>query len=163
MKHLLVAFLLFAFVTSVYCQNTITPNVIYFQLGGNGLFTSINYERQITRSPRFGTHVGAGIYGAMPSYLTIPFGVNYLFKFKNTMSSIDLGLGLTYTKADVSLYVLVDRRPPVLPNDKYINVVPSIGYRKQTRKNIMYRFSLTPIINQYGPLPFLGVSFGKSF
>ena len=44
-------------------------NTVYFELGGNGLFTSINYERQLLKSTSLDFHIGTGIYGVTPTYL----------------------------------------------------------------------------------------------
>jgi hypothetical protein len=143
--------------------NTNKFNTLYVELGGNGLFLSANYERQILKNTRLNLHFGTGIYGVKPSILTIPFGVNYLLKLKKVNSYIDFGFGVTYTKADVKLYTIVHRSLNSNVNSDFINIIPSIGIRHQTRKNFMYRFSLTPVFNQYEGLPFFGCSIGKSF
>ena len=143
-------------------NNTNKFNTVYFELGGNGLFLSANYERQILKKTRLHMHFGTGIYGVDPSVLTIPFGVNYLLKLKKINSYIDFGFGVTYTKEDVKLYTIVDR-PNNIVNSDFINIIPSIGIRHRTDKNFMYRFSLTPVFNQYSGLPFFGFSIGKSF
>lgn len=149
--------------TKVSGQSKSKLNTVYFELGGNGLFTSINYERQLLKKTRINFHIGTGIYGVQPAYLTIPFGINYLFKLNNTNSYIDLGFGATYSKADVALYAIVEHKNPNYKNTNYWNYIPSVGYRKLTKKNLMYRFSLTPVINHNDFLPFLGFSIGKSF
>ena len=108
-------------------------------------------------------HVGTGIYGVNPAYLTIPFGINYLFTLKKSNAFIDLGFGATYSKADVALYAIVEHRELNYRNTNYWNYIPSLGYRKLTKSNLMYRFSLTPVINHNDGLPFVGFSIGKSF
>jgi len=159
----LLIFCLLNSMTKVSGQSKSKLNTVYFELGGNGLFTSINYERQLLKNTRINFHIGTGIYGVQPTYLTIPFGINYLFKLNNTNSYIDLGFGATYSKADVALYAIVDHKNPNYKNTNYWNYIPSVGYRKLTKKNLMYRFSLTPVINHNDFLPFLGFSIGKSF
>ena len=57
-------------------------NTVYVELGGNGLFLSANYERQIFKITPLNIHVGVGIYGITPSYVTLPFGINYLLKLR---------------------------------------------------------------------------------
>jgi len=138
-------------------------NTVYFELGGNALFTSLNYERQLLKNTRLNFHIGTGIYGMNPAYLTIPFGVNYLFKSNYPTSYIDLGVGATYSKADVKLYEIVDNKNPNYKNTNYWNGVLSIGYRKLTKRNLMYRISFTPVINHNDFFPFFGFSIGKSF
>lgn len=163
MKRLILTLTILTFVYTAYSQNSFKQNTIYFQLGGNGLFTSINYERQVFKKPGIGFHIGAGIYGIEPSYLTVPFGVNYLLKLKKSNSYIDFGFGATYSKADVKLYIIVDRRTSNYVNTNYWNYIPSIGYKRVTKKDLMYRFSLTPVINHNDGIPFFGFSIGKRF
>ena len=163
MKKTALLIILSSFTTILFSQNIFKRNVIYFELGGNGLFTSVNFERQITKHPGFGIRLGIGLYSLSSSYLTIPLGVNYLFKLNDAKSFIDLGFGVTYTKADVSLYSLAKPRNPNSVNTNYLNFIPSLGYRRQTNKNLMWRVSLTPVFNQYDGLPFFGVSIGKVF
>ncbi|HTO16754.1 MAG TPA: hypothetical protein VLZ83_13375 [Edaphocola sp.] len=138
-------------------------NSIYLEIGGNALFTAVNYERQILKNPKLNFHIGAGIYGLQSSYLTIPFGLNFLIQIKNSKAYFDFGLGATYSKADVALYAIVEHRDPNYKNTNYWNFIPSVAYRKITKRNFLYRFGLTPIVNQYGFFPFLGFSFGKTF
>ncbi len=138
-------------------------NTVYVELGGNGLFLSANYERQIFKITPLNIHVGVGIYGITPSYVTLPFGINYLLKLRKTNSFIDIGFGATYTKADVQLYSMVEHRDNNYINSNFIIIIPSIGIRHQTNKNYMYRFSFTPVFNQYDGLPYVGFSIGKSF
>ena len=149
--------------TNVSGQSKNKPNTVYFELGGNGLFTSLNYERQLLKSTKLNFHIGAGMYGVTPTYLTIPFGINYLLQLNDANSFIDLGFGATYSKADVALYAIVEHRDPDYKNTNYWNYIPGVGYRKLTKRDIMYRFSFTPVINHNDFLPFLGISIGKSF
>jgi hypothetical protein len=153
----------FILVSKVNGQKQTKLNTVYFELGGNGLFSSINYERQLFKTVRLNFHVGTGIYGVKQRHLTVPFGLNYLIKLNKSNSFIDLGFGATYIKADVKLYLIVDNKNSNQKGTNYWNYIPSVAYRKLTKRNLMYRFSLTPVINQYGLLPFLGFSIGKSF
>lgn len=52
-------------------QSQMKPNTLYFQLGGNGLFTSINYERQIIKHPTVMIHGGIGHYGINTPFVTL--------------------------------------------------------------------------------------------
>ncbi len=47
--------------------------------------------------------------------------------------------------------------------DNYVNFVPSIGYRRHAKQNVMWRISLTPDANKYTFVPWLGASIGKKF
>lgn len=165
MKRICLTYIILSVVINAFAQNPPQKNSVYFELGGNGLLASINYERQVTgaNAPWIGVYAGAGIYGSNPTYLTIPFGINYLAKLTNSESYIDIGMGATYSKAEVNLYVIVDRKDPNYINKNYWNYLLRIGFRRQTKKNLMYRISFTPIWNQVGVIPFLGASIGKSF
>lgn len=163
MKILSLTIAILLFSESAISQSLFKQNTVYFQLGGNGLFTSFNYERQLSKKPGLGIHAGSGIYGFNPSYFTLPIGLNYILKFKHSNSFISFGLGITYSKADVKLYATVDHKDPSHVNTNYWNYIPSVGFRNLTKKNLMYCFSITPVFNQYDGLPFLGFSIGKSF
>ena len=58
------------------------------EAGGHELLGSVNHERQLTRSPGLGVLIGLGFYAENVFYLTIPAGINYLFKLpeKNLLS-----------------------------------------------------------------------------
>ena len=139
-----------------------TNNAVYLQIGGNGMLGSFNYERSLMKKIPLRAHVGIGIYGSREQNMTIPIGVNYLLKLGQKGNFIDVGLGCTYTKADVQLYIIVDRRGNYI-NDHFFNFVPSISYRKQTPHKFLFKAGITPIINQYGVIPFVGFTFGKLF
>ena len=140
-------------------QSTFKRNDLYLEAGGNGLFASVNYERQLTKEAGVGFRVGVGFYTENAFYLTIPVGINYLFPLKNRSSFIDAGLGVTWARIDGKLFA----------SDKYsngehfVNFIPSIGYRKHTIKDLMWRVSITPVINNDAFTPWLGISIGKRF
>ena len=154
---ILFSFLLFS--KLLLAQDAFKRNDFYLEAGGNGLFASVNYERQLTKEPGVGVRVGVGFYTENAFYLTIPVGINYLFPVKNHRSFIDAGLGLTWARIDGKLF----------GSDKYsngehfVNFIPSIGYRKHTTKDVMWRFSITPVINNDAFTPWLGISIGKRF
>ncbi|MEP7228718.1 MAG: hypothetical protein ABI691_00620 [Ginsengibacter sp.] len=159
MKYLTL-FLVISFIAiSSYGQTTFKRNYIYLEAGGNGLFASVNYERQLIKQPGLGFRLGVGFYSENAFYLTIPAGINYLFKLKNNKSFIDAGLGATWTRIDGNLF-LVSKNSN---GDSFVNFVPSVGYRRHTNQNLMWRISVTPIVNQYGIVPWLGLSIGKYF
>lgn len=100
MRKLLLAILTFSAASYITGQSTFQKNNIYVEAGGNGLFGSVNYERQLTKEPEFGVHFGVGFYTEKAFYLTFPAGINYLFKLKRENSFIDAGLGYTWTRID---------------------------------------------------------------
>ncbi len=159
MKQFSLLIILAAFSTHSFSQSTFKKNSIYLEAGGNGLFGSVNYERQLTKEPGLGIRLGVGFYTEYAFYLTIPVGINYLFELKKDRSFIDAGLGVTFTRIDGELFG--ESNNPNGDNDNHF--IPSIGYRQHTAKNVMWRISLSPIINNYGFVPWLGLSIGKQF
>lgn len=145
--------------TCSFGQNTFNPNDIYLEAGGNGLFGSVNYERQLTKRPGIGARIGIGFYSEKAFYLTIPVGINYLFQLKNNKSFIDAGLGATWARIDGKLFSGSEKSN----GEHFVNFIPSLGYRRHTANNVMWRISATPIANKYGLVPWLGVSIGKRF
>ncbi len=146
-------------VTFAFGQSAFKKNDIYLEAGGNGLFGSVNYERQLTKEPGLGARIGIGFYSENAFYLTIPIGINYLFKLKSAKSFIDAGLGVTWTRIDGKLFG--DSKNS--NGEHFVNFIPSIGYRRHTSKDLMWRISLTPVANKYGLVPWLGASIGKRF
>jgi len=145
--------------TFVFGQSAFKKNDIYLEAGGNGLFGSVNYERQLTKEPGLGARIGIGFYSDNAFYLAIPIGINYLFKLKSAKSFIDAGLGVTWTRIDGKLFG--DSKNS--NGEHFVNFIPSIGYRRHTSKDLMWRISLTPVANKYGLVPWLGASIGKRF
>jgi hypothetical protein len=140
-------------------QNSFKKDNIYLEALGNGLFGSINYERQLTKMPGLGARIGFGFYSEKVFYLTIPAGIDYLFKLKNDRSFLDAGLGVTWTYADGKMLGKAKNSN----DDNFVNFIPSIGYRRYTANNVMWRVSFTPISNRYTFVPWLGISIGKRF
>ncbi|HMK17144.1 MAG TPA: hypothetical protein VK492_03010 [Chitinophagaceae bacterium] len=159
MKQFLLFTITATFVTFSFGQSTFKRNDIYLEAGGNGLFGSLNYERQLTNQPGIGIRLGVGFYSENAFYLTIPVGINYLFKLKGDKSFIDAGLGATWTRIDGNLFG--DSKNP--NGENFISFIPSIGYRRHTTQNLMWRISVTPVANKYGLVPWLGLSIGKRF
>lgn len=159
MKKHLATILLLCLAGTAFSQNGFKKNDIYLEAGGNGLFGSVNYERQLTAKPGLGARIGIGFYSEYAFYLTIPFGINYLFKLNNDKSFIDAGLGATLTRIDGKLF----GKSANTNGKHFANFVPSIGYRRHTAKDMMWRVSVTPIVNKYAGTPWIGFSIGKRF
>jgi hypothetical protein len=159
-KHQLLTTLA-VFITAIsFGQTAFKKNDIYLEAGGAGLFSSINYERQLTNKPGLGARIGIGFYTEKAFYLTIPVGINYLFKLKNEKSFIDAGVGASWTRIDGKLF---SKATSTSNGDHFVNFVPSIGYRRHTSKYVMWRISLTPVANKNTLMPWLGASIGKRF
>ena len=152
-------FILILVINCVKAQTMFKKNTVYLEAGGNALFGSINYERQLTNEPGLGARIGVGFYTENAFYITIPVGLNYIFQLKNRKSFIDAGLGVTWAKSD--LHLIGSAYP--YTGDYFINFIPSFGYRRHTAKNMMWRVSITPVANKYSFTPWLGASIGKRF
>jgi hypothetical protein len=138
MKHLTLLLAIAGIAFCSYGQTTFKRNDIYLESVGNGLFASVNYERKVTKQPGLGFRFGIGYYSENAFYLTIPIGINYLFKLKNERPFIDTGLGVTWTRIDGNLFG--DSKNS--NGDHFINFVPSIGYRRHTTKDLIWRVSV---------------------
>ncbi|MBK8427283.1 MAG: hypothetical protein IPL27_15460 [Lewinellaceae bacterium] len=163
MRTVVILGIFFIFSTLSFAQSPFKKNAIFGELGGNGLLASINYERQLSSKPGFGVRLGMGFYGVKPTHLTVPAGVNYLIPLKKNNSFLDLGFGLTFSSANVRLVLASDDGAQNKEKNIHVNVIPGIGFRRHTSKNMMWRFGLTPIINDNGVIPFLGFALGKQF
>ena len=149
-------FLLLAFTTTIaiasVAQTKFNRNDIYLEAGGNGLFGSVNYERQLTKQHGPGVRVGIGFYSENAFYLTIPVGVNYLLSINNDKSFLEVGLGVTWARVDAQLFGSSKNSQA----DHFTNFIPSVGYRRHTSQNLMWRISVSPVINEDAVTPWLG-------
>lgn len=132
-------------------------NDIYLEAFGSGLFGSLNYERQLSKMPGLGLRIGVGFYAENHFYLTIPVGLHYLFPLRRPGTFIDAGIAYTQAFGDGRVFANKEQR------DKFNSTIPSLGYRIHTKKDMMVRFSFTPVINYSGFHPSLGLSLGKRF
>lgn len=157
-KQLLTLFALCTF-HFAFSQSSFKKNDIYLEAGGNGLFGSVNYERQLTKEPGLGVRIGVGFYTENAFFLTLPVGINYIYKLKKENSFIDAGLGVTWAREDGILF----NEDKNAFADHFANFIPSIGYRKHTSNDVMWRISICPVINNSGFVPWVGFSLGKRF
>jgi hypothetical protein len=147
--------------TSGFSQSTFKRNDLYFELIGNGIGASLNYERQLGDKPGAGVRVGLGYFSGDEKFrFSFPFGIHYLFQLKKDKSFIDAGLGATYS-ATAGMKLFEQGLPDY--EEHIWSFVPSVGYRHHTKANFLWRISLTPIMNKYRLLPFPGLSIGKRF
>lgn len=146
--------LLFSF-THSFAQKSFQRNSFYLEALGSGLFGSLNYERQLTGKPGIGLRFGAGFYTENAFYLTIPVGVNYLFPLKKQSRFVDVAFNVSPTFRDGDFKSTGE--------NKWVNFIPSAGYRTHTKQNWMWRVALTPVINRFAVIPSAGISVGKVF
>jgi hypothetical protein len=143
------------FVTHLAAQKRFKKNMLYGEIGGNGLALSVNYERQLGIKPGLGLHIGLGLAGDKPG---IPLGADYLFDLENQKSFIEAGVGITL----IELEAWDDKNNIAFDHNPYIaTFIPSIGYRHHTRYGLMWKVNYTPIFSSYRNIPlWVGASVG---
>ena len=136
-------------------------NTVFVEALGNGLFGSINYERQLTKEPGLSLRAGIGFYTEYNFYLTLPFSIQYLIDL-NRNNFIETGIG--YTWADAGADDIFNNES-VKNYDNLNNLFLSVGYKKHFGKDWMWKANFTPLItnNKEVTLPWIGVSIGKRF
>jgi len=134
-------------------------NVAYVELGGNGVFATVNYERQLAEQ-WFGR---AGFSAVTVSdendtdlTFVVPLMVNYLTN-PGSAHHLEAGAGITFVAGDSQdLYGDED-------DDQISNVAgtATLGYRYQKpARGFVFRAGFTPLFDGSGILPWAGVSFG---
>lgn len=136
-------------------------NTVFVEALGNGLFGSINYERQLTKEPGLSLRAGIGFYTEYDFYLTLPFSIQYLIDL-NRNNFIETGIG--YTWADAGADDIFNNES-VKNYDNLNNLFLSVGYKKHFGKDWMWKANFTLLItnNKDVTLPWIGVSIGKRF
>jgi hypothetical protein len=157
--YLLLIFLLPA--TATWSQTDQKRGTVFFEAGGNGLIASLNYEFLITRQRNFGFRAGIGYAPINEGYIIVPFGVDYLFKLGTPGSFLDAGFGATWTKNQERFYYGYDDYYET--DSPMMSYIPSLGFRRHTSKNWMWRISGAGVFNRDGASPWLGFSIGKRF
>lgn len=147
-------FILIIFSPSYLCQNiNSTPNTVYLEVGGNNVFYSLNYEKELIKnfSPRLGFSImpiteysNSGKHAN--SKLFVTFMSNYFVNIKNN-HSIELGGGVSY-----GLETLF----PAI----------AIGYRYSPYEGgIIFKLTFTPLLNKeiFDVFPWFGIGIGIRF
>jgi hypothetical protein len=135
-------------------QKSFKRNTVYFEMLGNGLVLSLNYERQITSKPGLGLHAGVGLAGDKPSF---PLGAKYLFDLSKQRSFLEVGAGVTIAEQDM----WKENYNQPHENPYQAGFIPSIGYRHHSPKGFMWRVNYTPVFNSNRTeLLYFGLSIG---
>ncbi|WP_296623367.1 hypothetical protein [Marivirga sp.] len=133
-------------------------NFSYIEVGGAGLFFSVNYERQLSKAPGFSWRVGIGGYSEGDFYVTYNTGFAYLFALNEEESSfIDFGANLTVAREYIS--ISAENRNA----DIFESVVPGVSYRKHFDNDMILKAGLNAVINGSGLVPWFNIGFGKRF
>lgn len=151
----------------------VPKNAVYIELGGNCLFYSLNYERQIASFSKFLLNFNMGISYPLPVYdkghLYLHGNFNLLYGKKSSKVELALGgiLDFNFHPYPSSIKQQKENKKNGLPYESvllagtYINT----GYRYYFKNNIFLRFSFILFIDLYDPevTPWGGISIGKKF
>jgi hypothetical protein len=147
-------------------------NSVQLDLGGHGMFYSLNYERIIFNGERFKTaaQVGCSFYPPSWGYIELwmPVGINEIFTLKNN-HHIELGVGVVPTRSPSPEMEMYDSYSPW---SSFLSARLGYRYQKPDGK-FLFRAGFTPLLEGHlgnlgrsissGLHPLLGVSFGYSF
>ena len=179
-KLVLIVVAIVAFNHSLSAQEErVTGKAFYAELGGPGVYMSMNFDSRFKSNERLGLgfRLGAGfgvrdvetrfslggaVYSATRTYYSIPAGLNYVFGKPNSAHTFEIGAGLTLLTRKVALYYWGVR--------EWGNTGNVIGfftfmYRLMpVNGGFSFRVGLTPIIGTGGDLlPSGAIGFGYAF
>lgn len=168
------------FLLGISWQLAAQKNAVFYELGGNGGWMSINYERQLTKDPKIMLRLGLGFspfevefqgdesspYANFLNFpaaeLSVPVSAHYLLHFSNE-NYLDMGLGYTWQQP-------TDNPNIVNEKEKALHLFySSIMYRNHFGRNEswMWKIGLTPRIASNeklnGPDIWAGLVIGKRF
>lgn len=148
-----VSIILAVFVTTVAMAQP--RNYLYVEAGGNGLFSSVNYEHKFGKERQgLSIRAGLGLYIEDRSYLTIPVVLNYWVPLRKENQYLNFGGGLTVASINGQSVFQNDE-------DNLVSWTGLVGYQRyfRNKKNFL-RFAFTPVINRYGFVPWIGIGAG---
>jgi len=168
--------LLFSSIAQPVRAQVTAPNGIYFELLGNGLLYTINYDRFVSDdiSLRAGfEYIGLGASdpsgggeSISVSMMLVPITFNYFFASHNNgmigSSKFELGAGVVI----VNLSANATGSAGTLFSGSGVGVggTATIGYRYQPSDGgFIFRIGFTPIFGPGGFVPFGGLSLGYAF
>ena len=171
MKKILFITVIVLFVsTTMFAQGN---KSVFFELGGNGLVFSANFDARFTKSEKgFGFRAGIGfipsinsdadiVYPSTPSALTIPIAINHLAG--KAPHYFESGLGITYVHVSGAVSSDFWGYSEDVTGSA-VGFVPSIGYRyAKTGKAFQGRVCISPIISSGGASFWAGLSVGFKF
>ncbi|MFM7839155.1 MAG: hypothetical protein ACKO6K_06275 [Chitinophagaceae bacterium] len=135
---------------------------VFIELGANGMGLSANYDARFSKSEKgLGFRVVVGfvpgldlIFIQSSSFLTIPFGLNYLIG--KAPHYVEAGLGSTYVNG-----VSIKAFGSETDKKNAFGMVPSVGYRYASAgKGVQFRIVVSPFIGSGGAAFYGGLSLG---
>lgn len=155
MRKLIFSIVTILVVMQIQAQKSFKRNTVYFEMAGNGLVLSLNYERQMTNKPGFGFHAGVALADDKPAF---PLGVKYLFDLGKQRSFLEVGAGITLAEQDMWE---PNYNQPAKADPYKAGFIPSVGYRYHAPRGFMFGINYTPVFNKYkSEALFFGVSVG---
>jgi len=136
-------------------DRTSPQQALFVELGGQGVFLTINYDTRFSRSNKgLGGRIGIGYFPhSIFNATTIPVGINYLAGKDGKY--FEAGVGATFTKT-VFLF----------GSDDVSGILGTLtlGFRLQPEEGgFNFRAAVTPVYGPGGIFPFGGISFGYTF
>jgi hypothetical protein len=155
----LFAIFMFSF-SKGFTQSSFRTNTIYGEFGGNGVFLSLNYERQLGTKPGLGVHFGLGNADVDENFaVTIPVGVDYLFNISNQKSFIETGAGVTW-----ALQNIWNNYKHNMPHQYKPGFIPSVSFRHNTPYGLMWKIGVIAVFSKHNIIPcYPGISLGWGF
>ena len=156
-KHLFIFILVLPF--SLRAQ--MKPNNLYFELGGNGIYYSVNYERNILSASKLQLNTRIGLTTIGIENIGLPFEANVLFGKEEQRSFLEIGIGGTpmysYTRKAERNGTWGKRK-----SEFDLIALGRFGYRYVSEKGFLLRFAFTPVFERKY-FPWAGISIGKNF
>ena len=124
-------------------QQPYKKNMVYFEVGGNGLGLSVGFERQVGKKAGLGWHAGISLSGYKPGIIS---GVKYLIDLGNHKSFLETGFGITLADRE---YMGAKTNNQTDYNPYTPAYIPSVGYRHHTKYGLIWRVNYTPVFSKY--------------
>jgi hypothetical protein len=167
MKKLLILLIVALFSGGVFAQekekgiviDREAKNAIYFEMFGNGICMTLNYERFIKRNMSVRAGVGTALLYALATPIMFNFFVGQKYR-------LELGIGVTIFCSQLRM------GNNTFGNEKMIAITSTVGYRYQpVDGGPIFKIGFTPFylfessggFNKNIFFPFFGFSFGGSF
>ncbi len=127
-------------------DSTNYKNAVTFELGGNGLTYSFNYERHLTKN--FNTRIGFSFWKIIENQteksmtiMSYPVSLNYWLNIRNQKHFLETGIGVMNL---VTSGNLVEYKGVV---NYYLNPFVNLGYKYEPLNNkLNYKIGFSPFI-----------------
>ncbi len=130
--------LFICFVCTIVQNVTAQKNAVFIEALGNGGLVSLNYERQLTKSPKIMLRLGLGMTAddlvERTQLLSVVSSLHYLFNLKKG-NYIDVSLGISWFDAAKQG-----------PNNGVYQLLTGVGFRRNFGKNWFFRGHISPYI-----------------